>query len=252
MTGSGGLDAELQILRDVLEAISGDGVANSSNPAFEQTRENASQDGSQATDGEGQPDPFQISEPTTTGQRQDGVQTAADTTNGDGTESGASSAQGDSPAQQDMSTHAQRQARLEANLEAALVQFDERIRQEQAIVLSPGESLDPSASARRSEQIGSPPSGTMRGKAAIPKPPAGSTATGGGAQGHGNGKASRSGANGAPNTNGSGQNTPPDIPGGDDDDVVARQIREAALNEPNPDLREKLWDEYRKYKGIIR
>jgi hypothetical protein len=43
---------------------------------------------------------------------------------------------------------------------------------------------------------------------------------------------------------------PPDIPDGVDDDVVARQLREAAMREPDPQLREKLWDEYRKYKGI--
>ncbi len=43
-------------------------------------------------------------------------------------------------------------------------------------------------------------------------------------------------------------NVPQDIPDGSDDDVVARQIREAAENETDPALREKLWDEYRKYK----
>lgn len=43
---------------------------------------------------------------------------------------------------------------------------------------------------------------------------------------------------------------PADIPNGNDDDVVARQLREAAMREPDPKLREKLWDEYRKYKGI--
>ena len=43
---------------------------------------------------------------------------------------------------------------------------------------------------------------------------------------------------------------PDDIPSGDDDDVVARQLREAAMRETDPQLREKLWDEYRKYKGI--
>ena len=42
---------------------------------------------------------------------------------------------------------------------------------------------------------------------------------------------------------------PADIPSGSDDDVVARQIREAAMNEPDPALREKLWEEYRKYKN---
>ena len=45
--------------------------------------------------------------------------------------------------------------------------------------------------------------------------------------------------------------TPPDdIPSGRDDDVVARQIRELAMSEPDPELREAIWDEYRKYTGI--
>lgn len=43
---------------------------------------------------------------------------------------------------------------------------------------------------------------------------------------------------------------PEDIPDGNDDDVVARQLREAAMSEPDPELREKLWDEYRKYTGL--
>jgi hypothetical protein len=43
---------------------------------------------------------------------------------------------------------------------------------------------------------------------------------------------------------------PNDIPNGNDDDVVARQLREAAMREPDPAVREKLWEEYRKYKGI--
>jgi hypothetical protein len=46
--------------------------------------------------------------------------------------------------------------------------------------------------------------------------------------------------------------TPPDIPDGKDDDIVARQLREAAENEQDPDLREKLWEEYRKYKQRTR
>ncbi len=34
----------------------------------------------------------------------------------------------------------------------------------------------------------------------------------------------------------------------DDDDVVARQLREAAEQETDPEVKEKLWEEYRKYK----
>ena len=35
-----------------------------------------------------------------------------------------------------------------------------------------------------------------------------------------------------------------------DDDIVARQLREAAENETNPELKRKLWEEYRRYKGV--
>ncbi len=42
---------------------------------------------------------------------------------------------------------------------------------------------------------------------------------------------------------------PSDIPDGSDDDVVARQLREAAIKETDPELRDKLWEEYRKYKN---
>ncbi len=44
--------------------------------------------------------------------------------------------------------------------------------------------------------------------------------------------------------------TPDDIPTMVDDDIIARQLREAAIVEKNSDLRDRLWDEYRKYKGI--
>jgi hypothetical protein len=40
---------------------------------------------------------------------------------------------------------------------------------------------------------------------------------------------------------------PADIPASRDDDIVARQLREAATSEADPQLRERLWDEYRKY-----
>jgi hypothetical protein len=43
--------------------------------------------------------------------------------------------------------------------------------------------------------------------------------------------------------------TPQGIPDGRDDDIVARQLREAASREADPVLREKLWDEYRRYKA---
>ena len=42
--------------------------------------------------------------------------------------------------------------------------------------------------------------------------------------------------------------TPEDIPSADNDSVLEAQIRQAAMNETDPEIREKLWDEYRKYK----
>ena len=45
---------------------------------------------------------------------------------------------------------------------------------------------------------------------------------------------------------------PPDIPDGDGDDVVARQLREAAEKETSPELKAKLWEEYRRYKTAKR
>jgi hypothetical protein len=35
---------------------------------------------------------------------------------------------------------------------------------------------------------------------------------------------------------------------GGDDDIIARNLREAAMEESDPELREKLWEEYRDYK----
>lgn len=42
---------------------------------------------------------------------------------------------------------------------------------------------------------------------------------------------------------------PEDVGDGRNDDIVLRQIREAAMNEQDPVLREKLWDEYRRIKS---
>jgi hypothetical protein len=41
---------------------------------------------------------------------------------------------------------------------------------------------------------------------------------------------------------------PADVVDGSDDDIVARQLREAAMKEKDPALRDKLWQEYRDYK----
>ncbi len=45
------------------------------------------------------------------------------------------------------------------------------------------------------------------------------------------------------------ERTPEDVPIMVDDDIIARQLREAALSEEDPALRDRLWEEYRKYSG---
>ena len=47
------------------------------------------------------------------------------------------------------------------------------------------------------------------------------------------------------------RSVPPDVGDGRDDDVVARQLREAATQEDDPAMREKLWQEYRDYKKSV-
>jgi len=43
---------------------------------------------------------------------------------------------------------------------------------------------------------------------------------------------------------------PDDIPPADNDSVLEAQIRQAAMSETDPTARKKLWNEYRKYKGL--
>jgi hypothetical protein len=43
---------------------------------------------------------------------------------------------------------------------------------------------------------------------------------------------------------------PEDIPPAANDDAIAAQIRIVAESEADPEIRKKLWNEYRKYKGI--
>jgi hypothetical protein len=99
--------------------------------------------------------------------------------------------------------------------------------------------------------------GAAGGEGAEPKADGESSASG--SPGSGNeaepqGSASGQGSPGGrvvgarPGTPGGTAATPPDVGNGNDDDIVARQIRKAAESEPDPELRKKLWDEYRKYK----
>jgi hypothetical protein len=51
-------------------------------------------------------------------------------------------------------------------------------------------------------------------------------------------------------TSGTGYRPPADVGSGSDDDTLAAQLRELAMKETDPVLRERYWEEYRKHKGI--
>ncbi len=51
-------------------------------------------------------------------------------------------------------------------------------------------------------------------------------------------------------SSGTGHRPPADVGSGSDDDTLAAQLRELAMKETDPVLRERYWEEYRKHKGI--
>jgi hypothetical protein len=53
----------------------------------------------------------------------------------------------------------------------------------------------------------------------------------------------------APRAPHKGAGIPNDVADARDDDIISRQLREAAMQEEDPEIREKLWADYRRYKG---
>jgi hypothetical protein len=138
-------------------------------------------------------------------------------------------------------TPAEQVAILDSELERGTGEFDAMILEEQAQQRRDTRAREPSA-MEAPEPAGGPSGGSGEEVMADAGDYGGGYSTGGG-------------MGGATKGGGMPKNTakyppPKDIPSGNDDDVVARQLREAAMREPDPEVREKLWDEYRKYKGI--
>ena len=140
-------------------------------------------------------------------------------------------------------TAAERAAVLDEQLRRTYESYDEILRREQAEARGAAERAG-SGGAGGNEPQGAGPGGQQQ-----PGAPSG----GGNPNGAGADVANAGNRSGGPPGGGNAQQTfppPEDIPGGRDDDVVARQLREAAMTEPDPELREALWDEYRNYTGI--
>jgi hypothetical protein len=138
-------------------------------------------------------------------------------------------------------TDAQRKARLEGTLEKSVEDFHVVIAEEHREISTVGRDTD-----------GDGTGGGSGGRVGLGKQ------GGGGVQGSGGG------GGGVANAGGGGatasvdamsdeeiaSRTPDDIPDLVSEDIVAKQLREAALAEEDPVLRERLWEEYRNYNKL--
>ena len=119
---------------------------------------------------------------------------------------------------------------LDAELFAGLGEFDEMLLREQERVKA--------AAPRTAAGEGGGAGSSAAGSGATEQADFGSDAQATDGEGAGPGSPRSPGKTSAP----------PGTPDGSDDDVVARQLREAAEKETDPELKKKLWEEYRKYK----
>jgi hypothetical protein len=144
---------------------------------------------------------------------------------GDGSEASASDSgtPGGQAGYSGVQTPEEQTAGLDRRLDESLREFDEKLTREQTELAEQREETLERVSASAAATVGSAGSG-----------PAGSGASDPGQSGM------SGGGNRLP--------APPGTPDGSDDDIVARQLREAAETEDDPELRAKLWEEYRRYK----
>jgi len=143
-------------------------------------------------------------------------------------------------------TAAERRAALDARLNEGFAEFD-------GMILGERERVQAQADEAGSDVMSGTGSGSGNGE--VPGQPGGPLIIASGPQGSTGGGIIVPTADGRQGDFGNPQNeaqypVPDDIPSANNDDVVARQLREAAMSEPDPELREKLWDEYRAYTGL--
>lgn len=152
-------------------------------------------------------------------------------------------------------TSEDRQAQIDRRFDETFAVFDERMRKEQETASQQRASRGSGEAAGAGGESGASGEGGDTGSGQDPR--AGDGGQEGSGEPGGRGQTAGSGSDtpgggggyGGGAKGGGGPNTvPSDIPDGSDDDIVARQLREAAMKETDPELRERLWDEYRKYK----
>jgi hypothetical protein len=156
-------------------------------------------------------------------------------------------------------TGAEQIAALDAELNAGMSEFDEMLLREQERVKAAAPRSDTSAGGAdgQGDGDGSDGGGAANGQGNEEDNSGMEGSQSGGPDGGNGGQTGGGGGGQIPNGNeggaGPGSKTtdagqPPGIPDGSDDDLVARQLREAAEKETDPELKAKLWEEYRRYK----
>jgi hypothetical protein len=146
-------------------------------------------------------------------------------------------------------TPEEQRAALDGRLRVALGEFDEMLLGQQRD-LEEKQRQDPVQGREDPGRAGGSGGGGMQGERA------GSSSedeAGGGSNDNSRGGGgpegdSRATGGAAGQEGGSDPRVPSDVGDGRGDDIVARQLREAALKEEDPELRDRLWDEYREYK----
>jgi len=143
---------------------------------------------------------------------------------------------------------AERKARLEGELEESVGGFDEVLADEQREISTVG---------RNTEGFGNGEGGAGSGRVGLGSQGGGG---GGGGAGGGSGGGAAGGVVGPQEAREASvgglseeeiqARTPEDIPDLVSEDIVAKQLREAALAEEDPELRERLWEEYRMYNDL--
>jgi hypothetical protein len=162
----------------------------------------------------------------------------------------------------DTRTQAEKTSELDGGFLTALGDFDEMLLKEEEKVASRVPSQRESGSTGQEGTGGDAGTSGETGEAGSGEASGQGAGTEGDAvaDGRSEGQPDRSGsASGTQSSSGAGSaaidHSKYGAPGGklpppEDDDIVARQLREAAEKEPDPELKKKLWEEYWKYKGV--
>jgi hypothetical protein len=140
----------------------------------------------------------------------------------------------------------ERKRALARKLDESLNDFDSTLEDEQRRTAAERDARTASAASTRGDEIGdegrgsSGRSGDLRSERDRRQSTvAGGVRGAGGAVGGARDRGAVGAGSGAPDRG---------IPSGDDDDIVARRLRRAAEQETDPELKEKLWQEYIEYK----